>query len=76
MEHVAKGNKHKILEDCELPLTAKACVSRIITDLCVFDVDPSVGLTLVELAKGVTIDEVKSKTGCDFNVASKVGTFP
>ena len=75
MEHVAKANKPKILDACELPLTGTKCVSRIITDLCVFDVHPLKGLTLVELAEGVTVDEVKSKTGCDFTIAPKVGKF-
>ncbi|TPX40651.1 3-oxoacid CoA-transferase [Synchytrium endobioticum] len=75
MEHVAKGDKHKILDACELPLTGIKCVNRIITDLCVFDVHPALGLTLVELAEGVDVHEVRSKTGCGFTVADKVGRF-
>ena len=69
MEHVDKNGRPKILRQCEFPLTGKACVSMIITDLAVFDVDFTTGLTLRELAEGVTVDEVRSKTEAPFNVA-------
>jgi len=69
MEHTSKKGGFKILPQCEFPLTGKACVSRIITDLCVFDVDWKTGLTLTEIADGVTVDEVKQKTGAPFKVA-------
>ena len=62
MEHVAKGDAHKILRECDLPLTGQAVVNRIITDLGVLDVTPD-GLKLVELAPGVTLDELQAKTG-------------
>ncbi|MCU1556512.1 MAG: succinyl-CoA--3-ketoacid-CoA transferase [Microbacteriaceae bacterium] len=62
MEHVTKDGQHKILAECSLPLTGRAVVSRIITDLAVMDVEPS-GLVLRELAPGVTFDEVKAATG-------------
>ncbi|KAK4999026.1 Succinyl-CoA:3-ketoacid coenzyme A transferase 1, mitochondrial, partial [Elasticomyces elasticus] len=51
------------------PLTGKACVSRIITELAVFDVDFTYGLTLIEHAEGVSVDEIKSKTEAPFRVA-------
>ena len=72
MEHTDKKGNPKIVPFCAFPLTGKACVSRIITELCVFDVDFSKGLTLVELAEGVTVDEVRSKTGAPFKVAEDI----
>ena len=66
MEHVARkkdgAEDMKILKDCSLPLTGVGVVDRIITDLGVMDVTPE-GLKLVELADGVTFDEIQSKTG-------------
>ncbi len=61
MEHVAKGNAHKILRQCTLPLTGKRVVQRIITDMGTIDVGPD-GLILRELAPGVSVDEIQAAT--------------
>ncbi len=61
MDHTDKAGNSKLLKSCTLPLTGKACVHRIITGLGVFDVVPG-GLKLMELAPGVTQDEVAAKT--------------
>ena len=75
-DHMDKNGKPKVVDKCSLPLTGVKCVSRIITDLAVFDVDREKGgLTLIEVADGVSVDEIKQKTGCDFRVADDLGTF-
>ena len=61
MDHVNKAGEPKILKQCSLPLTGTGVVDRIITDLGVFDVVPG-GIKIIELASGVTADEVKAKT--------------
>ncbi|HEY6818477.1 MAG TPA: 3-oxoacid CoA-transferase [Mycobacterium sp.] len=69
MDHTAKDGSPKILKQCTLPVTGKNVVDMIITDLCVFEVEPDHGLTLIELHPGVTVADVREKTGCDFKVA-------
>jgi len=75
MEHTAKHGKHKILNECTLPLTGKNCVNMIITEKAVFDVDHEHGLTLKEIAEGQTVDEIKEATGCAFEVAPDLKTM-
>ena len=62
MEHVTKKGEKKILDECNLPLTGVGVVNRIITDFCVIDVTPE-GLKLIELAPGVTAEQVQEMTG-------------
>ncbi len=61
MEHAAKDGGFKIVNQCTLPLTGRACVQRVITDLCVLDIAPT-GLVLRELAPGVTVEDVTRVT--------------
>ena len=76
MDHANKHGQSKVLKSCTLPLTGTGVVSRIITDLAVFDVKPDgSGLELIELADGVTLDEVREKTEADFTVSEKVNSL-
>ena len=71
MEHVARSGELKILKECTLPLTGVACVHRIITDHAVIDVVPE-GLKLVELAPGLTVQDVQAITGPRLIVEGRV----
>lgn len=73
MDHTAKDGSPKIMKECSLPLTGHNVVDRIITDMGVFDVDKKggTGLTLIEIAPGITVDDIRKATGCDFKVISE-----
>jgi 3-oxoacid CoA-transferase subunit B len=64
-EHVSKDGDPKIVEKCDLPLTGSKVVNRIISDLAIFDINET-GLILRKIAPGVSVEEVKAKTGADF----------
>jgi len=75
-DHLDKKGNPKVVQECGLPCTGVKCVSRIITDLAVFDVDRvKGGLTLVEIAEGVDLEDLRKKTGAEFEVAENLGTF-
>ncbi|CBX94221.1 similar to succinyl-CoA:3-ketoacid-coenzyme A transferase [Plenodomus lingam JN3] len=75
-EHTAKDGSSKIVQECGLPLTGARCVSTIITDLCVFEVNRKRGgLTLTEVAPGVDVQMVKEKTDAAFEVAPDLKTM-
>ncbi|HEY5111794.1 MAG TPA: CoA transferase subunit B [Acidimicrobiales bacterium] len=68
MEHSSKDGAFKIVNECSLPLTGTTCVQRIITDLCVLDVE-SEGLVLRELSPGATLEEVRAATEPDLIIS-------
>ena len=77
MEHTAKAKDNsidpKLLHKCNLPLTGAGVVDMVITDLGVFDIDRKMGgMTLIELAPGVTVDEITQKTQAKFSVDPKL----
>ncbi|KAH8303671.1 hypothetical protein KR018_010848, partial [Drosophila ironensis] len=72
MEHNTRDGKPKILESCTLPLTGKGVVDMIISEKAVFKVEKGVGMTLVEVAEGFTVDDIKASTGAKFKVSDNV----
>ena len=67
MEHCAKDGSPKIVSQCTLPLTGKAAVNRIITELGVMDVTAE-GMKLIELAKDVSLEQIQAATGIDLMI--------
>ncbi len=73
MEHVSKKGEPKILAECNLPLTGSKVINRIITDLAVIEVTPT-GLELLEVAPGVSAEEVQKATAAPLRVSAKLKT--
>ncbi len=71
MDHVEKSGAPKLLTRCTLPLTGAGVVDLLITDLGVFEISPERGVTLIELAPDVTVEEVKAQTEAAFAIAVK-----
>ena len=74
MEHATKDGKPKILPQCTLPLTGKAVVSTIVTELATFDLTKD-GLIMTAISPDTTIDAVKALTGVPFKTASKLNIY-
>ncbi len=71
MEHNSKDGEKKLLKQCDLPLTGAGVVDMVITDLAVFTIDrKGGGMVLIERAPGVSLEELKEKTGADYTVAA------
>ena len=68
MEHTAKDGEKKLLKRCDLPLTGTGVVNLVITELGVFEITPD-GMVLLEVAPGVTLDEIATKTGASYTVS-------
>lgn len=75
MEHTDKKGRAKILNECKFPLTGANCVSKIVTDLAVFDVDPKDGLTLIEVVEGTTPEELQKMTEAKFKVSPNLKAY-
>lgn len=71
-DHCTKDGQPKILEACTLPLTGAKVVKTIVTELAVFTVSPTEGLTLVEHREGVSVEEIRARTGAPFRVADNL----
>jgi len=69
MDHASKSGAPKLLHECSLPLTGQQVVDMVITNYGVFNVERGKGMTLVEIAPGVDLDEIRDKTEADYEVA-------
>lgn len=69
MDHTSKSGAPKLLHECSLPLTGRAVVDMVITNLGVFEIEEGKGMKLVELAPEITVDDVKASTEATFEVA-------
>jgi 3-oxoacid CoA-transferase subunit B len=75
MEHVAKDGSSKLVQKCTLPLTGRAVVNRVITELAVLDVGES-GFVLREIAQEVSVEDVRKATAAPISIASDLAEMP
>jgi 3-oxoacid CoA-transferase subunit B len=75
MDHTSKSGQSKILSECTLPLTGRECVDVVITNLAVFQVEKGKGLTLIEVADGVTLEEVAAATEAPYVVSPSLAVI-
>merc|ERR1712151_658571 len=78
MEHVARGGRHKLKKQCGLPLTGRRVVDMVVTEMGVFTFNKSGPVAppkLIEIAPGVTLDQIKEATGFEFDVADPLPTM-
>jgi len=74
MEHCAKDGSPKILNQCDLPVTGKQVVDLLVTEKAVFTIDSEEGMTLIEVSPFSSLEEIRTATGCDFQVADNLKT--
>jgi 3-oxoacid CoA-transferase B subunit len=72
MQHVNREGKSKLLKACTLPLTGKSCVKKIVTELAFLEVLPEGGFRLLEVAPGVSVEQVKQATEGKLTIADNV----
>jgi 3-oxoacid CoA-transferase subunit B len=79
MTHASKYGDPKLLKECTLPITGQKCVNHVLTDLGWFDIlydeDGTSKMVLSEIAAGVTLEEIHSKTGAEFEVSENLSTI-
>lgn len=75
MQHVNKEGKSKLLKECTLPITGLHCVKKIVTELAVLDVLPEGGFRLLEVAPGVTVEEVQNATEGKLIIEGEIKTI-
>lgn len=72
MQHVSKDGESKILNECSLPLTGVNCVSTVVTELAVLELEKNKGFRLIERAPGVSVDEIRKATAAPLIVEGQV----
>jgi 3-oxoacid CoA-transferase subunit B len=71
MQHTDKAGNSKLLKSCSLPITGRACVKKIVSDLGVFDITEN-GFVCIEHAPGVSIEEIKAKTAGRLSIHASI----